>query len=460
MRRALLTLCFLLIGAGARGSENPSSLSSWIDQQIQASPFAHAVWGVLVMEGDAVLHARNEGALMVPASVRKLFVAVAAAECLPPSHRIPTELRYDGTIEGETLDGNLILSGKGDPSLGGRLYPDRDRVLDPFVDELRRRGITRITGSVIGDGSFFEGDRFPEGWKIEDLGLGYAPPVDALAWNENAIGVFIRSEGCHVSLTTDPSIVNARSGASCGEGNSRVEIDPDNDVRLTGTVQAESALRIELASIADPVLYAAQALDERLRRAGLSVEGEPRAVEEGLAGELLVSIESPRLVDLLAVLLEESANLYGEMLLYQAGAGRSTISRDEALTSEETLLASQIGIPADEMEFRDGSGLSVENLVTPRAILRLVRYMAEPERRGLWEEVMATPGEGTLRRRAPELAGRLFAKTGSLGQAAALAGFVYGPGGRRRDFVLIVNNKPAGGAMSLLTSIVEQIARF
>ena len=326
----------------------------------------------------------------MPASNRKLFAAATAVNCLGFDHQFTTELWRDGR--------DLVLRGGGDPALGGRYAFDRDAVFAPFVAALRTRGIQGIEGDLIADVSAFDRIEIPGGWKWGNMGSDYAAPVDALTYNENVVGI-VASHCAQPVLTTDPSFIAAQAGVTCGEGEPEVHVDATNAVTLTGTMGEQFRT---LEAVTDPGLYAVQALREVLHHAGIEVRGivrvqtAPRAWQERLA-----VLPSLPLASLLTTTLKNSQNLYAEALFKDAGDGAYA----SAFVREREFLTGEAGIEGREFRFVDGSGLAPDDLVTPAAIVKLLRWMNEPSRRGMWWALLATPGEdGTLHRRLIDLA--------------------------------------------------------
>jgi serine-type D-Ala-D-Ala carboxypeptidase/endopeptidase (penicillin-binding protein 4) len=296
---------------------------------------------------------------------------------------------------------DLVLRGDGDPSLGSWRY-ERSGDFDALAQRLRSQGITQVR-NVIADVSSFDRNLIPGTWKVGNLGYDYAAPVDALTWGEN-------------------------------------EIPVDR-------------------AIADPGLHAATALRDALFMNGVEVTGiatlntAPRAWAERVA-----TLPSPFIGQLLATVLKNSHNLYAESLLKRSGDG----TYDAALTRERMFLTSVPKVHGDWFSFADGSGLSPEDLVTPEATIRILRWMNEPVRRGYWWMTLAQPNnEGTLRRRLAALEQRMRGKTGTINGVAALSGMVQMPDGRYRYFAVVVNHHPGDGdgAVRIIDSVVSAIAQ-
>ena len=441
------------------------SFATLVDRDLDTPTLKTALWAALI-EDDAgnVLYARNAHTLVMPASNRKLFSAATVANCLGVGTTLKTELWLEGK--------DLVLHGGGDPSFGGRYVYDRDALFAPVVAALRARGTTSIDGDLVADVSAFDRQTLPPSWKVGYVGSNYAVPVDALAYNENVIGVVVEDRDClHPIVMTDPSFIPASVvGLTCGaEGEEPDYIAAaDNSVVVSGSVARSDAAHVsELVGIHDPALYAAQALRDALLHAGIRVRGGIRVRTEARAGaprEAIATLESQPLFELLAIELKPSQNHYAEMLFKDVSLGSGgPASYRASLAREREFLTGEAGVAAGEFRFADGCGLSTEDLVTPAAVVTLLRWMNAPERRGIFHSILATPAEeGTLRRRLTELAPRLRGKTGTISGVAALSGILRGNDGRDRYFSLIVNHSAAAGsdATKAIDAVVRELAKY
>jgi len=449
LRRALL---LAIVFAGCASARPQSSLSQRIDAITSKPAFDGAIWGIdVVDDAGNTIFARNERTLLIPASNRKLFAAATVTSCEALDSQIATELWRDGD--------DIVLRGGGDPSLGGRWAFDRDAVFAPFIAALRTRGITSVR-DVIADVSLFDRVTIPGSWKVGNLGSDYAVPTDALAYNENVAGI-VADRCANPIVTTDPPFVPATTAVTCGSGETIVRSDGNNAILIAGRMPEHFQT---LAGIGDPALYAAQALRDALRHANIAVNGTttlnfaPRAWRERIA-----VIESPPLWPLLSVVLKPSQNLYAEMLYKGLSACAQPASYDASEEIERRFLTAEAGIPASDFRFVDGSGLSPDDLVTPRAVVTLLRWINEPSRRGIWSMMLARPGEeGTLHRRLLPFADRLHGKTGSINAVNALSGIIDGPNGTHRYFSIILNHHTANSsdALHAIDAIVGEIGTW
>ena len=448
MRRALPLLAILFVACATTRTQ---SLTHRIDTIGRRPQLAGAIWGIDVVDDSGrTIYAHHEKTLLIPASNRKLFAAATVASCEGLDRQIATELWRNGD--------DVVIRGGGDPSLGGRWAFHRDAVFAPFVGALHQRGIAEVR-DIIADVSLFDRVTIPSTWKVGNLGSDYAVPTDALAYNENVVGVV--ADHCAAPVVvTDPPFVPANVNVACGRGEPTVSSDAANAIALIGPMPEHFQT---LAGIADPALYATQALRDALQHAGIRVTGKtsvnsiPRIWQERIA-----VIESPPLWQLLSVVLKPSQNLYAEMLFKSLSAGAQPASYEASEDIERRFLTSEAGVPAGDFRFVDGCGLSPDDLVTPRAIVTLLRWMNEPSRRAIWWMLLARPGdEGTLRRRLLPFADRMRGKTGSINGVNALSGILNMPQGDHRYFSIIVNHNAgdSSDALKAIDAVVAEIAK-
>src|SRR6476469_8518795 len=114
--------------AGARATTSPSpagspavtraGLTRMIDSMVSAPEFRTALWGVLIVDPEAhdTLYAHNAAKLFIPASNQKLVSSSVMLEQLGPEFRFRTTLAAHGAITNGTLNGDLAVIGRGDPT--------------------------------------------------------------------------------------------------------------------------------------------------------------------------------------------------------------------------------------------------------------------------------------------------------------------------------------------------------
>jgi D-alanyl-D-alanine carboxypeptidase/D-alanyl-D-alanine-endopeptidase (penicillin-binding protein 4) len=168
---------------------------------------------------------------------------------------------------------------------------------------------------------------------------------------------------------------------------------------------------------------------------------------------------SPPLVEALRVTDKVSQNLHAEMMLREvARVCKGKGSRETGLEVMRAFL-SEAGIEDSEYNFADGSGLSQLGLVTPGALVKLLRYMYASPHREAWVSLLPVGGEdGTLstRFKGNREGRRIHAKTGSLTHVAALAGYAESKTRGVVAFSILANNFNAPS--SEIRAVIDKIA--
>ena len=133
--------------------------------------------GVLICDyhsGDTI-EAYRANSVIPPASTMKLLTTATAVEMWGGDYRIETPITYSGYIQDGVLHGNLYIEGRGDPTFGSR-YVGYQGFLYRWAKEVRQAGIRQITGSVIGDASYFDANALNPAWlSFHTIGTLLAP---------------------------------------------------------------------------------------------------------------------------------------------------------------------------------------------------------------------------------------------------------------------------------------------
>ena len=484
-----------VLGAQATPRAAPGrSLSQRLNALLDEPPFDRATWGVHVVDDRGrVMFSRNGNRWFVPASNTKLIVTAAATALLPPDYRVHTSLYVHGTLRDGVLDGDLVLYGRGDPTFSTRCYvidtlaigacDSAATRIAALADSVRARGVRRITGRVVGDGSFFEPTMQHPQWGLFDALWWYGAPVAALAYNDNSIDFTITPAASvgpppEVIGTPPSALWTLENRARTGPADSGSSIT-DGFFRYHGTwnywAEGTAALGrrpwTESVAVPDPNLFAARVLAAALRDRGIAIEAGSASTTDSLAHRAarccspLVEVTGRPLPDLLFPILNSSQNLFAEMLLKVlgrefAGAG----SWEAGITVERRFLIDSVRIDSTAFSLDDGSGLSASNLVTPAAFVQLLQYMSRHPRGGPFLAALPRSGQlGSLRRRfvGTPLEGRVVAKTGNIARVHALSGFVERSDGRRLTFSVMANGHAIPNRVMLerIDSVVAQLAR-
>ncbi|HEU5303387.1 MAG TPA: D-alanyl-D-alanine carboxypeptidase/D-alanyl-D-alanine-endopeptidase [Gemmatimonadales bacterium] len=470
------------------------NLQRRLDRRLDAPPFNRQLWGVaLVDENGRLLYGRNESRLFIPASNTKLVVSAVAAALLPPDWTVKTSL-YGGPVVGGVLLGDLVLYGRGDPTMDQRCYATDSTLAgvcdtDPFarlrqmVDSLKSKGVQMVAGDVVGDGSYFEPIMVHPNWESFDLNWWYAAPVSGLGFHDNSVDFTWQpgsAPGAPAVITMSPDLgdigfenrtLTVPAGGESDIGDRFFRHPGTLNIWAEGTVALDNPRRTESFALPDPNLYAARALRQALADAGIAVAGTTRSTTDSTLYAALRSTaplaeaRSRPLRDWIFPILNTSQNWFSEMLLKQLGKqfGRGG-SWPEGLDVERRFLIDSVRVDSTQISLSDGSGLSSSNLISPLAFTQILRFMRRHAHYAAFAAGLPQAGgTGSLRNRftATPLAGRVRAKTGSIARVNSLSGYIELPGGRALAFSVLANHhaQPSRAILAAIDSLVVDMAR-
>ena len=429
-------------------------------------------WGVLVTDAATgeVLYARNPDSYFMPASDAKLFTTALALATLGPEYRVRTTVTTNGAMDANgVLNGDLVLIGRGDANLSNRKFPfakteeregPPEKILLEFADAVAANGLKEVTGDVVADDSFFQHEKIPSGWLADDLLWSYGAAVSAIAVNDNTFTVELRPgarEGEAVRYEAGLaasfySIENrVRTSSRGSEEKLAVARDPGSRLlHLSGTMPLDAQTRRLTMAIEEPAEYAASLFAHLLETRGVKIGGHPRARHSGdppadpaLPQTTLAEHTSVPLADDIRLTNKQSENLHAELLLLLAAHEKAGATNYEDALKFAGEFFKAAGIADGDVAFSDGSGLSRKDLVTPRAVVQLLRYASTQPWGDLYRSSLPIAAEdGTLSERMKDTpaAGRVFAKTGTIGHGNTLSGYANTVRGARLLFSILGNN--------------------
>ena len=435
-------------------------------------------WGVAVWDQgrNAELYSHEAGRHFVPASNTKLVVTTVAVGLLGPEWRYSTPVEVAGA-PGDSAPRALVIRASGDPSWSKRFFPSDNAVLDMIADSLWRNGVRRINGDVLVDASIFGREKIHSAWEIGDLPWYYATPTAAIAIAEASTRIVATSTAATSDVrfidTSMPPlpVVNQIRMDTIGARNN-LDIDYEvwpTTLTMTGTMPPNSADTSEIA-LPDPEMFATRALIDALKRRGISVTGNPRIVRD--SGELrafpqtrpVFAMQSPPLREIIGGLLKPSQNWIAEQLLKTLGAmkGRGGTWRG-GLQVERRYLIDVAHIDSMQFSLSDGSGLSAQNLMTPRGFVMLLEHARTQPWGKAYYDALPKPGMrgGTLSSRLSGLESRVAAKTGSIANVNSLSGYVRTENGRDLTFSIVTNGsgRPSAEVRRAIDALVQAMAR-
>ncbi len=407
VRRPVLLLALLALAAGSA----PAA----------AAPLDRAVAGGLARAGGAsggyvvdtttgsVLAAVRADTPRSPASVEKLYTASAALLRFGPSATLQTTVLGAGTLDDAgTWHGDLYLRGGGDPTFGSTRF-DRGAygtgaTISALAARVHAAGIVSVTGRVLGDESWLD---------------------------------------------------HLRGGPASGYG-----LDLDIGGPLSGLLYDRGLAKEDGSALQrQPALFAAQQLTLALRSAGVSVaRGATATGTAPAAATQLAAVDSPPLATLVRLTLVPSDNLFAEMLLKDLGArfgGAGSTAAGVAVVRRTIASAFHV-----HPRIVDGSGLSRADHTSPHQIVLLLSALRANAQLRAALPVAGRTGTLAYRMRGTAAQDRCQAKTGTLSNVSALAGYCTTPNGHLLAFAFVENGVYTPIAKAAEDRLAIALARY
>ncbi len=410
----------------------------------------HAITSLTVINAETgrQIYALNAKVGMAPASNLKTLTAATAFYLLGKDFTYETSLFYSGTIENGILNGDLIIRGNGDPTLGSWRYNQTktEVILSKWVAAIRAAGIRKITGQIIGDPSAFESQITPNGWVWQDMGNYYGAGASGLTWRENQydlhlipgarVGEPVKITGTKPVMEQIHFINELKTGGTHSGDQTYIYIAPYGHIAyVRGTAPANHPRFQVSGAVPSPALFCAGSLQKALQKEGIAISKPvttTRLLE--LAGEkipsdrqLITTHISPNLTEIIHWFLKRSINLYGELLIktiaHQTGAVGST---KKGIEIEKKFWVNK-GISKEALHVLDGSGLSPEDRITTEALATVLFHVRQESWYSQYKECLP-------------IIHNIHMKSGHINGVASYTGFLTSREGTPLIFSFIVNN--------------------
>jgi D-alanyl-D-alanine carboxypeptidase/D-alanyl-D-alanine-endopeptidase (penicillin-binding protein 4) len=451
-----------------------------IDAILDAPGLAGTHWGIRVEndQGD-VLFRQDDDIRVVPASTVKLLTTSSALVLMGPDYRIPTEFVAIGYIDtAGTLQGDLVITGYGDPSLAALNRQGAICLARQWADTLRQLGLRAINGSIWGDAMAIRSKDSRSSWEVDDLSHTYGANVSALSLAENSLQI------CVTPPTDCPNrqIWMDTANVRCWPSSTPIRLK-NNVITLPiahlGWVFAESApgdtfesviLNGEISGVERPIyqtmpLRNPEPLFLAVVAEALDHEGIP--VSGGIGGyvspgnisvfrgsyypghyigaqhqDTLFVYWSPPMSEIIKIINTQSHNLGAELLIRHLGWRKNTVGNFRVGKTAACNWMSGAGLDVNDISWVDGCGLARRNLMSPHWIVQLLQVMAHHPYADYFRSSLAVMGQsGTLESRAwgDPIEGNVLAKTGTMSGVSNICGYIQTLHGSRLVFAIMAN---------------------
>ena len=463
-----ITLSLVLTGCAPRYIKQQiipvasERLASQIDMLLSGPEFSTATIGILVksLDNGEILYHHNAEKLLMPASNEKIPTSSVALMKFGPDFRYQTRLFTNGIVENGALTGDLIIVGSGDPSIGQRFCEDVDScvIFKDWITTLADLNIKEIHGNIIGIDDIFDDEHIGYGWTFDDLSYDYSAEISGLMLNENSAAVTLSidstSNDFQFSVSPDYGYVTYRTNITIiDDDDAETSINvfretKSNLVTFSGTMRVGDKITEEIA-IHNPTLYFLSGFAHELMANGIKIKGQLIDSDDL---ELSINLDNLRLLhihtsppfsEIVKILMKESQNLYAEsfvkLLGYHFGESGRFVEGEAVI--KETLL--RFGLDDNSYQYKDGSGLSRYNYISPAQVVKILRGMHLHRYGKIFRESLPVAGiDGTLgyRMRGTSAEGKIYAKTGTISNVRCLSGYATTKNNENLVFSIMVNN--------------------
>lgn len=389
------------------------------------------------------------------ASTQKIFTAATALEVLGKNYQWTTTASHSGTVSNGTLNGNLFINSNGDPTLGSWRYdgykPENFR--DKLIAAIKTKGISKITGDLVIDDSYFDFQTVPGGWPWDDMGNYYGAGVWSVNWRENQFDINTNGKDIknfNIELQNVKWVNDLKTAGTSDQ--SLIFTAPHSDVaHINGSLPAKN-MTVSGATPNPPLQLGAE-IKTWLKENGINFNGkivtssqqriEGQSVSALPKSNIFFEYKSPTLDKVVYWFLKKSVNLYGETLVKtiakeKKGEGSFKVGVDYMKDFWKGK-----GINQYMINFADGSGLSPQNYVSARAEVQALLWAKKQPWFYEFFDGFPTQGNG------------MVMKSGTMKDTKSFAGYHTSASGKKYVFSIIINNYQSSDVSNALYKVLN-----
>ncbi len=448
MRKLFLFFIFCFVHV-AFGQSIKDDLDKAVKSLLASAPmYSGSLSFYVADEEGSVLYDFQGNKGLSTASTMKVFTAAAALEILGKDYRYTTNV---------ALDHDLYISSNGDPALGSWRYEGNkpEDFKRKIIEALKAKNISKISGNIVIDDTYFDFQKIPGGWPYNDIGNYYGAGVWGVNWRENQfdINTFGKEiKGFNVNLEGVKFVNDVRTE---GTGDrSVIYTQPYSDVAyVNGTLPAKE-MKISGAMPNPPRQLALEIID-KLKKQNIDFKGQIVINSERIingeqplkfpVNNLLLTYQSPTLDKLVYWFLKKSVNLYGETFVKTIAKEKTGSSTFENGIKYLKNFWKQKGIDERMINFVDGSGLSPQNYASAKAEVEALIWAKKQPWFSVYYEGFPVQGNG------------MKMKSGSIKDSRAFAGYHTSKSGKNYVFSIIMNNYQASDLSDALYKVLNTL---
>lgn len=450
----LLSACLLPLSAQNAGNR-AETLSSRIDRLIKDKLPEGSNVGISIYDLSANTHLYGYQAdkLSRPASTMKLLTTITALSRPDADEPFRTEVWYKGTIERDTLWGDIYVIGGFDPEFD-------EEALDSLVNATARFPFSVIKGMVYGDVSMKDSLYWGSGWLWDDNPHSFQPYLSPLMLNKGIVTVTASpgAQGDTARIECVPAssyytLTNKTESRTPSAGRFRVSRDwltNGNNIAATGNVNSRHSSTVNLFSSQDFFMHTFM---DRLQAKGVRFSSSSCGFGEFLKDSVSVRMASyeTSVQEVVKQIMKESDNLSAEAMLCRLGAqssGKKNVSAEDGLSAVR-LLIKKLGYVPNHYNLADGCGLSSYNYISPELLVAFLKYAYSRTDifRKLYKALPIGGVDGTLEfrmKKGTPSHKNVHAKTGSFTAISCLAGYLKAWNGHEIAFAIMNQNVLSG----------------
>lgn len=383
------------------------------------------------------------------ASTQKIFTAAAILDALGSDYHYTTTLGYSGTVSAGNLDGNLVLTSNGDPTLGSWRYEGfkPENFKQKLISSLKEKGISKISGDLVIDDSYFDFQTVPGGWPWNDMGNYYGAGVWGVNWRENQFDIQMNGKemkGFNTDLPDVNWVNDLKKGGSSDQ--SLIFTAPHSHAAYISGMLPAKNITVS-GAMPNPPLTLGNEIKNWLKESKIEFNGKIISTSENrINGDktadfpknILMTYQSPELGKIVYWFLKKSVNLYGETFIKTLAKEK----KGEGSFSAGVLYLKDFwkskGINPAMINFADGSGLSPQNYVSAKAEVQALIWAKKQPWFDTYFDGFPTQGNG------------MKMKSGTMKDTKSFTGIYKG-----YVFAIIINNYQGSNPSDALYKVLN-----